>query len=39
MDKLLSEERFNIVSNENKQFIMEFTKQMNMFGYDFGGEI
>ena len=39
MDKLLSEERFNIVSNENKQFIVEFTEQMNMFGYDFGGEI
>jgi len=39
MDKLLSEERFNIVSNENKQFIVEITKQMNMFGYDYGGEI
>ncbi|GHU57674.1 hypothetical protein FACS189444_0140 [Spirochaetia bacterium] len=39
MDKLLKEERFGFVSNENKQFISEFTKEMDLFGYDFGGEI
>jgi hypothetical protein len=39
MDKLLKEDRFSFVSNENKKFISEFTKEMNLFGYDFGGEI
>jgi hypothetical protein len=39
MEKLLKEDRFNFVSNENKKFINEFTKEMNSFGYNFGGEI
>jgi hypothetical protein len=39
MEKLLKEERFNFVSKENKNFINEFTKKMNLFGYDFGGKI
>jgi hypothetical protein len=39
MDKLLKEERFGFVSAENKIFIREFTKQMESFGYGFGGNI
>jgi hypothetical protein len=39
MEKLLKEERFGFISEENKKFIQEFSKQMKLFGYDFGGEI
>ena len=39
MEQLLKEERFNFVSMENKIFINEFTKQMNLIGYDYDGEI
>jgi hypothetical protein len=39
MDQLLHDDRFNLVSKENKNFISEFTKQMKLFGYDFGGQI
>jgi hypothetical protein len=39
MDKLLKEERFSFVSKENKKFIIEFTKQMKLIDYDFGGLI
>jgi hypothetical protein len=39
MEKLLNEERFGFISEENKKFIREFSKQINLFGYDFGGEI
>ena len=36
---LLKDKKFNFVSKENKEFIFEFTKQMNLFGYDFNGKI
>ena len=39
MEELLKEERFNFVSTENKKFITEFTKQMNLIDYDFDGSI
>jgi hypothetical protein len=39
MEKLLKEERFGIISDKNKKFIIEFTKQMNLIGYFFGGKI
>jgi hypothetical protein len=39
MVNLLKEKRFDFVSNENKKFIIGFTKEMDLFGYDFGGEI
>jgi len=39
MTNLLKEKRFDFVSDENKKFVIEFTKEMDLFGYDFGGEI
>jgi len=39
MEKLINEKRFDFVSKENKKFILEFTKQMNLIDYDFGGTI
>jgi hypothetical protein len=39
MVQLLKEERFNYISKENKKFINDFSKQMKLFGYDFGGQI
>ena len=39
MESLLKEERFGIISDKNKKFIIEFTKQMKSIGYDFGGKI
>jgi hypothetical protein len=39
MESLLKEERFGFITNENKKFISEFSKEMNLFGYDFGGKI
>jgi hypothetical protein len=39
MEKMMKEERFDFVSKESKNFICEFTKQMKIFGYDFGNEI
>ena len=39
MEKLINEERFDFVSKENKIFICEFTKEMNLFGYDFDKKI
>jgi hypothetical protein len=39
MEELLEEERFYFVLKENKIFIIEFTKQMNLIDYDFGGSI
>ena len=39
MENLLSEERFGIVSDKNKKFVIEFTKQMQSMGYAFGGKI
>ena len=39
MEKLLKEERFGFVSNENKKFIIDFSKQMELIDYGFGGTI
>jgi hypothetical protein len=39
MKELLKEDRFEFISNVNKEFINKFTKEMDLFGYDFGGEI
>jgi len=39
IEQLLKDDRFNFVSKENKKFIQEFTKEMNLIGYDFGGAI
>lgn len=39
MKNLLSEERFHIVSAEDKQFILAFNDEITKLGYDFGGSI
>ena len=39
MEKLTKEERFDFVSEENKMFIIEFTKQIKPLDYDFDGSI
>ena len=39
LEELLKEERFNFVSEEDKTFILEFTKQIKQLGYDFDGSI
>jgi hypothetical protein len=39
MVNLLKDKKFYFISVENKNFIIEFTKEMDLFGYDFGGEI
>ena len=39
IEVLLNDNKFNFLSDENKAFISEFTRQMKIFGYDFGGEI
>jgi hypothetical protein len=39
INELLNENRFNCISKENKLFIIEFTKQMSLIDYDFGGSI
>ena len=39
MEQILKEERFNIISKENKIFIEEFTKQMETIGYGIGDSI
>jgi len=39
MENLLKEERFNIISKENKKFICKFTEEMILMDYDFGGTI
>ena len=39
MEKLLSEERFSIISQADKNFILDFDKTINSLGYDFGGTI
>ena len=39
MKDILKEKRFDFISKENKKFIEEFTKQMNLMDYDFGETI
>ena len=39
MELLLKEDKFKFISKENKKFISEFTNQMNLLDYDFGGNI
>lgn len=39
MNALLKQNRFDFISDKNKKLIEEFTKQMDIFGYGFGGEI
>ena len=39
MEKLLKDKKFDFVSDQDKAFIVEFTKQMNSFGYDYGEKI
>jgi hypothetical protein len=39
MAKLLAERRCNIISDENKEFIIAFDTAITEFGYDFGGVI
>ena len=35
----LTERRFDLISESEKEFIVAFDKEMNNFGYDFGGAI
>ena len=39
IENLLKEERFDFISNENKNFIIQFTEQMKLIDFDFGGSI
>ena len=39
MKEILKEERFNIITEKDKEFITAFDKEMQDFGYDFGGKI
>jgi hypothetical protein len=39
MEELVKEERFDFVSKENKNFILEFTEQIKSLDYDFDGNI
>ena len=39
MKDVLSEERFNIISDTDKAFILAFDKEINELGYDYGGAI
>ena len=39
MEQKLSEERFNIISESNKAFIIAFDKEFNDLGFDYGGGI
>jgi len=39
MERLLSEERFNIISEGDKKFILDFDKAITELGYDFGSAI
>lgn len=39
MKNILTEERFNILSEENKAFILAFDNEISKLGYDFGGNI
>lgn len=39
MQAVLSENRFNFLSAENKSFILEFDREISDIGYNFGGSI
>lgn len=39
MNTILKEERFHIISEENKAFILAFNDEITKLGYDFGGNI
>ena len=39
MEEILSERRFNVLSESNKMFIVAFDKAINDLGYDYGGII
>lgn len=39
MENILSEERFNILSEENRNFILAFDKEISKLGYSFGSII
>jgi len=39
MKELLKEERFDIISDDDKAFIIAFDEAMNGLGYDFGGKL
>lgn len=39
METILAEDRFNIISAENKAFILAFDEGITKIGYDFGGNI
>lgn len=39
MEEILTEERFNIISEQNKAFIIAFDKEIGELDYDFGGKI
>lgn len=38
MENLLKEAKYNFVSKEDKNFIIEFTKEMDLFGYEYSIE-
>jgi len=39
MDNILTEERFDFISNDHKAFILAFNNEMTQLGYDFGDKI
>ncbi len=39
METMMKEDRFNIISDEDKAFIIEFDNEISKLGYGFGGEI
>lgn len=39
MIHLLNEDRFDFISNHDKEFILAFNDEMNKLGYDYGGKI
>lgn len=39
MQKLMQEERFNFIADEDKAFILAFDKEVQKLGYHFGNEI
>ncbi|MPM16836.1 hypothetical protein SDC9_63218 [bioreactor metagenome] len=39
MKSVLTEERFNIISDDNKAFILAFDEKISKLSYSFGGNI